>query len=229
MSLTTILYVEDEPFLSRLVIDSLRSSGYRVHWATDGEQAWQAFQAEPPDLCLLDIMLPSRNGYDLARAIRSVSSRMPILFLSAKALSEDVVEGFRSGGNDYLRKPFSMDELLVRVEALLQRTGSPTPDGVATVLSFGPCSLDTVHQKLRTSQGETVLSYKEAALLEMMVRQPNAVVARKAMLLHIWGDDSYYNTRSMDVFMSHLRKLLQGEPGLEIKSLRGVGYKLLIS
>ena len=155
---------------------------------------------------------------------------MPIIFLSAKSLPEDVVHGFRSGGNDYLKKPFSMEELLVRIEALLHRLTLATAGSApasATLLCFNACSLDTVQQKLQTPLGEQLLSYKETALLELLLRHRNQVLERKEALLAIWGDDTYYNTRSMDVFLSHLRKRLQDVSGVELLTIRGIGYKLV--
>jgi len=138
--------------------------------------------------------------------------------------------GFKSGGNDYMKKPFSMEELLVRIEALLHRFGKETliqQTAPGTTYSFGHCQLDTVQQKLKTSAGEYALSFKESALLEMMIKRKNDVLERQEALLKIWGDDNYYNTRSMDVFMTHLRKLLKDEPDIQIMNLRSIGYKLI--
>lgn len=227
-----ILYVEDEPFLSRIVSDGLKSSGYTVQAIGDGNLVMEAYIALKPDICILDIMLPSKDGYVLAQELRAIQPDLPIIFLSAKVQTEDVVKGFKMGGNDYLKKPFSMEELLVRIEALLHRFGknaAVTSTEPSTVYSFGGCKLDTVHQKLNTSATEYSLSFKESALLEMMILRRNDVLERQEALLKIWGDDNYYNTRSMDVFMAHLRKLLKDEPGIQIMNLRGIGYKLLIS
>ena len=223
-----VLYVEDEPFLARIVSDGLKSSGYTVTLVTDGNMAMEEYRVTQPDICVLDIMLPSKDGYEIANELRATNSHLPIIFLSAKALTEDIVKGFKSGGNDYLKKPFSMDELLVRMEALLKR--SPGPKEKAeneTIYHFGNCMLDTVHQKLKTSAGEFALSFKEMALLEMMLLHKNTVLERQHVLLKIWGEDSYYNTRSMDVFMTHLRKLLKDEPGIQIMNIRSIGYKFI--
>lgn len=252
-----VLYVEDEPNLARIVSDGLKSSGYTVSMVADGSLAFGEYQAMQPDICVLDIMLPSKDGYEIAKAIRADNPRMPIIFLSAKTLTEDIVKGFRSGGNDYLKKPFSMDELLIRMEALLNRWAGERAaggDGRAAggeeggsegnresrhegnresgsegvhLYHFGHCRLDTLHQKLTTSAGEHVLSFKEMALLEMMIQHKNKVLERKTVLLKIWGEDSYYNTRSMDVFMTHLRKLLKGEAGIQIMNVRSIGYKFI--
>ena len=225
-----VLYVEDEPFLSHIVSDGLKSSGYTVQVVADGNLATDAYYALKPDICILDIMLPSKDGYTIAKELKDIQQNLPIIFLSAKVLTEDVVKGFKSGGNDYLKKPFSMDELLVRMEALLQRFGRDTADPLKEdnkVYAFAGCKLDTVQQILYTSSGEHSLSFKESALLEMMILKKNDVLERQEALIKIWGDDNYYNTRSMDVFMTHIRKLLKNETGIQIMNLRSIGYKLI--
>jgi len=225
-----VLYVEDEPFLSSIVSDGLKSSGYIVQVVADGNLAMDAYATLKPDICILDIMLPSKDGYMLAKELKAVQPDLPVIFLSAKVLTEDVVKGFKSGGNDYLKKPFSMDELLVRLEALLHRFGKETVNNEtenSKSYTFGNCQLDTVQQKLKTSAGEHSLSFKESALLEMMILKKNDVLERQEALIKIWGDDNYYNTRSMDVFMTHLRKLLKDEPDIQIMNLRSIGFKLI--
>jgi len=225
-----VLYVEDEPFLSHIVSDGLKSSGYTVQVVGDGNLVIDAYMALQPDICILDIMLPSKDGYTLAKELKAIQPDLPVIFLSAKVLTEDVVKGFKSGGNDYLKKPFSMEELLVRMEALLLRFGRETnnpPVESSKVYAFGNCQLDTVQQILNTSSGAHSLSFKESALLEMMILRKNDVLERQEALIKIWGDDNYYNTRSMDVFMTHLRKLLKDEPGIQIMNLRSIGYKLI--
>lgn len=225
-----VLYVEDEPFLARIVSDGLKSSGYTVQVVADGSLVMDAYETQNPDICILDIMLPKIDGYTLAKELRKTNPDLPIIFLSAKALTEDVVQGFKSGGNDYLKKPFSMDELLVRMEALLDRfktTQATSGRKTDSIILFGSCRLDTIQQRLVTSTGEHSLSHKESALLEMMLHKKNDVLERQEALLRIWGEDTYYNARSMDVFMTHLRKILKDEPGIQIMTLRGVGFKLI--
>jgi DNA-binding response OmpR family regulator len=225
-----ILYVEDEPFLSRIVSDGLTSSGYNVKTVSDGNEALKAFIEYKPDLCVLDIMLPSKDGYLLAKEIRGIDMGIPIIFLSAKSLTEDVVKGFKTGGNDYLKKPFSMDELLVRIEALLARFNVPIPSAnteKTSIYQFGNCELDTVHQILKTASGTHTISFKESALLELLIVHKNNVLERQEALVKIWSDDSYYNTRSMDVFMAHVRKLLKENSEIQILNIRGIGYKLI--
>jgi len=229
MKKTKVLYAEDEPFLARIVLDGLTSSGYEVKLAADGALAWKQFLAEKPDICVFDIMMPQKDGYTLAAEIRKSDPNVPIIFLSAKALTEDVVMGFKNGGNDYLKKPFSIDELLVRMESLLNRFGSSHKDenAVNKKYHFRNCELDPVAQKLKTSVGEYSLSYKETILLELLLKSRNNILEREDALIQIWGEDSFYNGRSMDVFMAHLRKLLKSEAEIQIISLRGVGYKLI--
>jgi DNA-binding response OmpR family regulator len=222
-----ILYAEDEPFLSRIVCDNLLSKGYEVIAATDGVSALKLFKEEKPDLCLIDIMMPVKDGYTLAGDIRRSAAHIPIIFLSAKSLDEDVVKGFKAGGNDYLRKPFSMAELLARIESLLTRFKGEPARQTDAWYEFAGCKLDTVNQQLQTSQQVYDLSYKESRLLEMLLRRKNEVLERRDALLEIWGNDSFYNTNSMNVFMTHLRKMLKDEPGVQIMSIRGLGYKLI--
>ncbi|WP_293310192.1 response regulator transcription factor [Pedobacter sp. UBA5917] len=224
-----VLYAEDEPFLARIVLDGLTSSGYEVNLALDGALALKQFQEQKPDICVLDIMMPQKDGYTLAAEIRKSDPNIPIIFLSAKALTEDVVMGFKSGGNDYLKKPFSIDELLVRMESLLKRFGHTNREdnNLNQKYQFRSCELDPVAQKLKTSVGEYSLSYKETVLLELLLKNQNSILEREDALIKIWGEDSFYNGRSMDVFMAHLRKLLKSEPEIQIISLRGVGYKLI--
>ncbi|SFW77968.1 response regulator transcription factor [Chitinophaga sancti] len=222
-----VLYAEDELTLAQIISDGLGQSGYEVVLATDGRQALEMFQKTPPDICVLDVMMPLKDGYTLAEDIRKLDTGVPIIFLSAKSLPEDVIKGFKSGGNDYLRKPFNMGELLIRMESLLSRFGAKQQD-TGSVYTFGGCKLDPVSQELVTSVTRYTLSYKEAALLELLLQNKNTLVPRQVPLLKIWGDDTYYNARSMDVFMSHLRKMLKNEPGVQLMSIRGAGYKLIV-
>lgn len=224
-----ILYAEDEPFLAKIVMEKLESKGYEVIYATDGVSALKKFRNNRPDLCLFDIMMPERDGYTLVEMIRKNDPEIPIIFTSAKSLDEDLVRGFKSGGNDYLRKPFSLVELLVRIEALLARKEQlNTKHPTQTVYNFGSCKLDTVSQQLTTPLATYDLSYKETALLELLIQHKNEVFERHDALMKIWGNDTIYNVNSMNVFMTHLRKLLKDDPAVQILSLRGIGYKLVI-
>jgi DNA-binding response OmpR family regulator len=224
-----VLYAEDEATLAEIISDGLRNSGYEVQLASDGQKALEFFGSGQPDICVLDIMMPVKDGYTLAEDIRRLNSEVPIIFLSAKSLGDDVVKGFKSGGNDYLKKPFTMGELLVRMEALLKRLGNTVPQEAPSSnrKTFGNCAFNTVCQELITPIAKYRISYKETAILELLLEHRNALLPRQTALLKIWGDDSYYNARSMDVFMSHLRKMLKDDPDVELMSIRGVGYKLI--
>ncbi|KIO75077.1 transcriptional regulator [Pedobacter lusitanus] len=224
-----ILYVEDEPFIAQIVSEGLTDSGYIVKTVADGKLVIKEFEQFRPDICVMDIMLPTVDGYSLTAEIRKIDVHVPIIFVSAKSLTEDVVRGFKTGGNDYLKKPFSMDELLVRIESLLSRFNSLSGFGTNEedgIYEFANCRFDAAHQQLITPLSTYLLSYKEAALLELLLNRKNNVLERQEVLLKIWKDDTYYNTRSLDVFMAHLRKLLRDDPDVQIMSLRGVGYKL---
>lgn len=226
-----ILYAEDEPFLARIVCDGLSAAGYEVIHVSNGADVMMKFADTDPELVVLDIMLPGVDGFSIAKQIRDHTSLVPIIFLSAKTLTEDIVKGFKSGGNDYLKKPFSIDELLVRIEALLTRFGSNDTGRLSksNIYKFGKCMLDTVRHELITSKGQFTLSFKETAILEIMLMNKNNVVERNVILKQIWGDDNYYNSRSMDVTLTRIRKLLADEKGIQIINIRGIGYKLVVS
>jgi len=221
-----ILYADDEPFLAQIVSDNLKGKGYDVLRASDGQTALKLFKTAKPDICILDIMMPLKDVYTLAEDIRKVNKTIPIIFVSAKSLEEDVVKGFKTGGNDYMRKPFSVVELIVRIEALLGRTGNQNEGIKQSEISFGKSVLDTVGQQLRTPEATYDLSYRETALIELLLKYRNNVLERQEALIKIWGDDTIYNTNSMNVFMTHIRKLLKDDPDVQIMSIRGIGYKL---
>ena len=222
-----ILYAEDEPFLARIVSDNLNAKGYEVITAGDGDAALRLYKSVNPDLCIVDIMMPLKDGYHLTEDIRKTGKNIPVIFVSAKSLDEDVVKGFKSGGNDYLRKPFSMIELLARVESLLTRFNQVQQvDEASPWYEFGNSRLDTVSQQLITPRQVYDLSYKEAMLLELLLKNKNAVLERQEALQKIWGDDNVYNANSMNVFMTHLRKMLKDDSAVQIMSLRSLGYKL---
>ena len=224
-----ILYAEDEPTLAQIISEGLSNSGYEVHVVPNGQKALEAFQSNPPDICVLDIMMPLKDGYTLAEDIRKLKHTVPIIFLSAKSMPEDVIKGFKSGGNDYMRKPFNLGELLARIEALLTRFGpsNEKESPSSNLQAFGKCELDTVTQQLVTPIRTYTLSYKETALLQLLLEHRNILLARQVPLQKIWGDDTFYNARSMDVFMSHLRKMLKDDPSVQLMSIRGAGYKLI--
>lgn len=223
---TKILYVEDEPFLGRIVKESLESRDYEVNMATDGVEALKMFQAVQPDICVLDIMLPGKDGYTLAQNIRSVNAMVPIIFVTAKTQTEDLLKGFEHGGNDYLRKPFSMEELIVRVNNLLGLTKKNRTAGTATI-AFGKFEFDAQRFELRNGSSARKLSHRESLLLQILLENRNSIVQRKEVLMRIWGDDSFFNSRNLDVYVTKLRDYLGADSSIEIVTIKGVGYQFV--
>lgn len=222
-----ILLVEDELFLAKVVKDSLEQRSYQVSHVSDGRNAFRLFQEGRFDLCIVDVMLPQVDGFTLVKQIRALDKNVPILFLTALTSTKNVVEGYESGGNDYLKKPFSLDELFLRVKELLKRN-STTNQSSTTPLLIGAYEFNPFKQTLQFSGGERVkLSYREAQLLQILYDHKNNILDRKHVLLSIWGDDSFFNARTMDVFVTKLRKHLRHDNSIEILNLRGVGFKLL--
>lgn len=223
MAQREILVVEDEPTLRRIIVDALSRVGYSVTSACDGVEGVELFRAKQPDLVVADIMMPRMDGFEMVREMRRISTTTQYLFLSARSDSDDVVEGFHVGGNDYLRKPFAMSELLVRIEALLSRLPSDK-----SIYDIGQYRFDSKQWTLYHGDTQHRLSAREATILHILVENRESVVNSRTILLEIWGDDSYYNLRSLNVFISKLRSLLASDPTIEINSVRGVGYRLTI-
>jgi DNA-binding response OmpR family regulator len=223
----TILLIEDEPSLGLIVKDSLESRGFTVQLAADGEAGLQLFRQQCPDIVVADVMMPKLDGFALARLIRQENAAVPILFLTARSQPADVVQGFELGGNDYLKKPFSMDELIVRIKAQLSRQPAiaPTPAGP---LPIGQYQFDHPKQKLRFGSHEEALTNREAELLKRLYDQRNQVLSRNTVLKELWGDDSFFNGRSLDVFITRLRRCLKDDPQVQIVNIRGIGYKLIL-
>jgi len=221
-----ILLAEDEPHLGKVVKESLEKEGYIVDLAPDGKKAWELYNDGGFSLCILDVMMPYADGFTLAAKIRHADTKIPIMFLTAKSDIRDVREGYANGGNDYLRKPFSLDELFLRVAELLKRASDDTD--TAGRQNVGSYTFYYNRQELSDSTGNIVkLSHKEAGLLALLLQQRNNVLDRKAALLKLWGDDSYFNTRTMDVYITRLRAKLKDDPSVEIMNVRGYGYKLI--
>lgn len=225
---TRILYVEDEPFLGRIVKESLESRDFEVNMAIDGSQAFQVFQKVKPDICVLDVMLPSVDGFTVAEKIRQLNPSVPIIFVTAKTQTNDLLRGFESGGNDYLRKPFSMEELIVRINNLLSITRKAKPAGAAGAMSIGKFEFDVARYDLKLEGQSRKLSHREAMLLQILSENRNAVVTRKEILMRIWGDDSFFNSRNLDVYVTKLRDFLKGDPSIEIITIKGVGYQFAV-
>ncbi|MEI9919725.1 MAG: response regulator transcription factor [Bacteroidota bacterium] len=224
MEKTKILYVEDEPFLGRIVKESLESRDFEVNMANDGAKAVDLFRKVSPDICVLDIMLPSKDGYSIAKNIRQVNPNVPIIFVTAKTQTEDLLKGFEAGGNDYLRKPFSMEELIVRVNNLLNLSKRHKPVGV---LTLGRFEFDPTRFELKIDSSTRKLSHREAMLLQILAENKHSVVNRKDILMRIWGDDSFFNSRNLDVYITKLRDYLRADPNVEIITIKGIGYQVV--
>ncbi len=228
MARTKIMYVEDEPFLGRIVKESLESRDFEVIMVTDGLHASSAFETNHPDICVLDVMLPSMDGYTIAREIRKVAPGTPIIFVTAKIQTEDLLKGFASGGNDYLRKPFSMEELIVRVNNLLHLTQQQKNQSVQETIAIGQYQFVPLRYELRFGDQVKKLSHRESTLLQSLIENRNATVLRKDILLKLWGDDSFFNSRNLDVYITKLREYLKQDPSVEIITIKGLGYHFAV-
>ena len=227
MEPSSILLVEDEPFLAKVIQDSLEQRGYEVTHAVDGRDAYRLFGQQRFALCVVDVMLPHLDGFTLVRQIRALNSQIPVLFLTARTATKDVIEGYESGGNDYLKKPFSLDELFLRVHELLKRNGNSVQHPEQP-LSIGLYQFTPYQQTLQFRHGEAIrLSHRETQLLQMLYDHRNNTIDRKQVLLALWGDDSFFNGRTMDVFITKLRKHFKQDSAVQILNSRGIGYKLI--
>lgn len=228
MTKTKILYVEDEPFLGRIVKESLESREFEVTMITDGDEAVDAFKKEQPDICILDIMLPAKDGYTIAREIRQVAPAIPIIFVTAKTQTEDLLKGFEVGGNDYIRKPFSMEELIVRINNLLQITQHQKNGNGSDSITIGSYQFVPLRYELRYKDVVKKLSHRESTLLQTLVENKNATILRKDILMKLWGDDSFFNSRNLDVYITKLRDYLKEDSAIEIITIKGIGYHFAV-
>ena len=231
---TKILLVEDEATLAVIIRDTLKSQDFEVLTADNGEQGLQMFFREHPDVVVADVMMPNMDGFEMVRRIRNKDVTTPVLFLTALSETEDVVRGFEAGANDYLRKPFGMLELIVRIKALAGRIFIPveSPQEEPTTYVLGDYQLDTMKEKLIYANDNNMvsiipLSHRESEILRLLCRNKGEVVDNKDVLLQLWGDDSYFNTRSLHVFITKLRRKLLRDPRIRIINVRGIGYKLI--
>lgn len=221
-----ILLAEDDENLGVLLSEYLSAKGYRTILATNGEDAYNCFINDKFDICIFDVMMPKKDGVTLAREIRLVNAEVPIVFLTAKNMKDDILLGFKAGADDYLTKPFSMEELVLRIEAILRRTTGNS--SVQSEYNIGEFVFDTQKQQL-TIRGEVKkLTTKECELLKLLCMNANKVLERNVALKTIWVDDNYFNARSMDVYITKLRKLLVDDPHVEILNVHGKGYKLVM-
>lgn len=220
-----ILLVEDDMSLGFVVQDSLKMAGYEVHLCKDGKEGLNYFNQNNYDLCLLDVMLPKKDGFSLAKDIRKTSD-VPIVFLTAKGMDEDKVQGFKSGADDYITKPFGKEELLLRIQAILKRSGKISTETDSSDFIVGNYTFDYANYVLKTEGFEKTLTKKEAEILKILSEQRGKVVERELLTNMVWGDDNYFVGRSMDVFISKLRKYLSLDERVKITNIHGVGFRL---
>lgn len=221
----TILLAEDEPALGQIIKESLETRDFNVLLCTNGEKAYEVYKKEKPELLVLDVMMPKKDGFTLAKDIRMEDDTIPIIFLTAKSQTQDVVEGFTIGGNDYLKKPFSMEELIVRINNLLSRTQLQK---TSKILKIGAFTFDFPKQILQfKNETHTQLTHREAHLLFHLIKNKNNVLERSLILNKLWGNDDFFSARSMDVFITKLRKKLKQDDTIQIVNVRGFGYKLI--
>ena len=228
MSRTKVLYVEDELFLGKIVKESLESRGFEVVMEADGAKATELFKKTKPDICVLDIMLPNKDGFTIADEIREADEEVPIIFLTAKTQTEDVVKGFSLGGNDYVRKPFSMEELIVRIQNLLRNKTDSSQKINNGSAAIGKYNFQLNRQLLSIGKNERKLSFRESELLKLLYENRSSIIDRKDILNLLWGNDSFFNSRNLDVYITKLRSYLKDDPSLEIITIKGVGYRFIV-
>lgn len=223
-----ILLIEDDPNLGFILNENLELQGFKVKLCVDGEEGLTAYHRDHFDLCLVDVMLPKKDGFTLAREIRNANRDIPIIFLTAKSLKDDRIEGFKIGGDDYITKPFSMEELVLRIQAVLKRTKPAAEHKGKNIFAIGKYRFDYEQQNLQSSGKLQKLTSKESELLKLLCLHLNDTLERELALKLVWGEDSYFNGRSMDVFISKLRKYLQEDKAVEILNVHGKGFKLIV-
>lgn len=225
-----ILYVEDDIYLSYVTKDNLELKGYDITFCKDGKTAFKSFSNNKFDLCILDVMLPAMDGFTLAQKIRESDKDIPIVFLSAKSLKEDRIKGLTVGGDDYITKPFSIEELVLKIEVFLKRSKISTENGIQShVQKIGDYFFDSKNLLLKYKDETKRLTSREAALLKFFILNANKVLKKEDILNEVWGDDSYFNSRSLDVFISRLRKYLKKDSNIRINNIHGIGFILTIN
>lgn len=224
-----VFYIEDEPALGKIVADTLTSQGYEVLWETDGTKVISHFEEYLPDICVLDIMLPGIDGYSLCRTIRGMYPILPVIFLTAKTETSDLVKGFEAGGTDYIRKPFSIEELIIRIENQI-RLGRNNQAGQFTSdeIKIGRHLLLPGKYELVSSGKTIMLSNRDMQIIKLLYANRNKVTLRKDILLSVWGDDSYFNSRTLDVYIRKIRAYLESDPAVKIITLKGNGYLFIV-
>lgn len=224
-----VLLAEDDKNLGNILKAYLEAKNYPTVLCSNGKIAYEAFKRENFDFCVFDIMMPEMDGFTLTKKVRKIDKDVPILFLTAKAMQEDRIQGFEVGADDYLTKPFSMEELLLRIKAIMRRSSASTNEKVKSVFKFGKYTFEYNRQLLIIDDKEQKLTSKEAELLKLLCENINGVLDRTIALNKIWFDDSYFNARSMDVYITKLRKYLKEDTNVELINVHGVGFKLVVS
>ena len=227
MSKTKILYVEDETFLGKIVKESLESRGFEVVMESDGNKVLTLFRQSNPAVCVLDVMLPNKDGFTIADEIRELDQSVPIIFLTAKTQTDDVVKGFTLGGNDYIRKPFSMEELIIRIQNVLRGNLDKPKKIAGDSVQIGKYNFQLNRQVLSGVGDERKLSFRESELLKLLYENRDKIIDRKDILTLLWGNDSFFNSRNLDVYITKLRSYLKEDPTLEIITIKGVGYRFV--
>jgi DNA-binding response OmpR family regulator len=224
---TRILLVEDDPNLGQILAESLELQGFQVTLCQDGEEGENTFFKHPFDLCLIDVMLPKKDGFSLAKDIRKGSTAVPIIFLTAKSMKEDRIQGFKIGGDDYITKPFNMEELVLRIKAVLKRSGlKPEEENIHDCFPVGEYMFDYSKRCLSRKKSHRILTHREADLLRLLCLHKNQILERSLALKIIWENDNFFSARSMDVYISKLRKYLENDPRIKIENIHGRGFKL---
>lgn len=222
-----ILYVEDDLSLSFVTRDQLKKNGYEVISSDNGNEAFQIFKTTNFDICILDVMLPEMDGFELAKKIREINNQIPILFLTARSMQEDKIEGLKLGGDDYMTKPFNIEELCLKIEVFLKRKEIlKEPE---KYYKIGAYKLDVKEQMLNLGGEERPLTLKETKLLSLLCQKKNSIIKRENILIDLWGKNDYFLGRSLDVFISRLRKYLKKDKNIYIENIRGVGFKLNVN
>lgn len=228
---TKILYIEDEPYLGKIVKETLELQGYQVVWETDGSRVILHLGHFDPDICVLDIMLPNVDGYDLCQQIKALKPELPVIFLTAKTETSDLVRGFEAGGTDYIRKPFSIEEVVVRIEnqLALSKNQGQAPKLLTEEIRLGSYTYYPSRYELHAPEGTIQLSHRESEILAQLATSVNRVIERKQLLMSVWGDDSFFNSRNLDVYIRKIREYLKQDPKIRIQTLKGKGYLFLVS
>lgn len=225
MSTPKVLLVEDDSSLGFVIQDQLTQNGFDVVKANNGEEGWKKYESMAFDICVVDVMMPEMDGFTLAQKIRTRDGITPIVFLTAKSLAEDRLKGFEIGGDDYVTKPFSMQELVYRLKVFLKRKGEISNH--SSPINIGALRFDKINLSLLGLRQSVRLTQREADVLDILIQQKNQLVKRDVLLVELWGEDDYFKGRSLDVFISRLRKYLKMDPELEIRNHHGVGFTLL--